>query len=949
VADLEIRVRAEAQQAQAVLDRLTQSVNGVARSAAGLDSGIAQAERAMAGMGRSSLLAGQETERLDDALRETGQTATVAGGQVVTASESMKTALSAVAMAATQAIVVFLGFQKLAGMFSDTVRRLDELNESARSFGISGKTFSEFAYTLEQNGASVRDLEMGLRGLSNSLEEAGSDKGSKAARTFQEMGVSIRTMSGEMRPLDQIFLETVEGLSKIESASERVATAQDLLKVRNAALLTVIAQGKGAFDEGAAAASKYGAAISDDVLKAADQLSDEMRNLKALGASIFLPFIQGAAEAVKAINNVAVAIRNMSGGREDILGGGGGLIPDAEVNRLRGIFDSLPKSMQIEIEGLDHLEDRIRRLQSISVERRVRELPAEDQTKIREQVRTFKADESQLPRRVEEYRTRLVEEAEARLEKARRDAADAAIRAAAAEEARIRLLDAMAQQGSLEVTRPEFKWGTSERDAGMGPSPGLGGDYMDVLNRNNWNRYLEEQQRDVTIGPPDTFKGGITTGPGGIQTDEQRDSAIKEQQKLAEATKKAIEEYNKELSKQDGTLEMAEDAISSFVDVARALKNPVLEAAAAIAKLAIDIIQLVSSISGSGLAQSVFKSVTAGLPPAAQAGVGQAVGQEVPEQKTTPQSAPIVDRPRADKNTATPQFNSQFAAAIRAFEDSVDTFDTGTEVFRSAAVIGGSRPESPPASAASFAAPAGERPSRVDKSVVPSVDRSVTTQGAQFNRAIRNFEDSVDTFDAGTRIFQSTVVTGGKAATAVSGGMAAASSAPGGVGYGIAQTAASAVGGAAAGGLGFLGRMAGGLSFLGPLMALGSQAGGIADILTGNQKARADLERFAADFNRQVTMGGPDLADAYALQRRQGYIEEWTEVAPDHARSGGWKVKNDAPVTPLPQPEEPPQQRGTASVQINVSTLDSRSTAEFFKSDEYARALSYARMVKAAD
>lgn len=826
MADLEIRVRAEAQQAQATLDRLTQSVNGVARSAAGLDSGIAQAERAMAGMSRSSLLAGQDTERLDDAIRETGQTATTASGQVVTASESMKTALSGVAMAATQAIVGFLGFQKLAGMFSDTVRRLDELNESALAFGISGKTFSEFAYTLEQNGASVRDLEMALRGLSNSLEEAGSDKGSRAAKVFGQLGVSVKTLSGDMRPLEDVFLDAVDALSEVESASQRAALAQDLLKVRNAALLPIIAQGRQAFEDGAAAANKYGAAIDEEVLGAADRLGDELTNLKMLGASVFLPLIEGAGKAVEALNNVIVALRESSKGQESVLARGGGIISESEAFKLTQIFDSLPKSMQIQIEGLDQLEDRIRRLQSISVERRIRELPADDQTKIREQVRTFKAEESQLPRRVEEYKARLVEEAEARIAKARGDSADATIRAASAEEARVRLLEELVrEQGPLP--RPELAFGETR-----------------PLTREE----TEERTRlERGVAAPADILGGQPTGPGGIQSEKERAAAIKEQERVAAEAQKALQSYNRQLADQGGALDQAEDALQSFSNVARALGNTVLETAAAIAKLAIDLIQLIRSLSGTNLAQG--------------------------------------------------------AAGV--------------------------------ANVASSAA-----------AVIPAVDKGTTgTQGAQFNRAIRNFEDSVDTFDAGTRIFQNTVVTGGSRATTPRVGAASFAAPAGGRLSGVAP-----VGGAGtqmAGGL--LGRVAQGFGTLLPFMAIGSQVGGIMDTLTGNAKARADLERFAADFNRQVTMGGPDLVDAQNLQRRQGYIEQWSQVAPDHAASGGWEEKEGGAITPYPAPEEPTEQRGTASVNINVSTLDSRSTAEFFKSDEYVRALNYARMVKAAD
>jgi hypothetical protein len=226
------------------------------------------------------------------------------------------------AMAAGTAIVA--PFVAATKQFLDVGDSLDKMRQRT---GLSVEALSELDHAAGQSGASLEDVENGVRRMQKTLTDAAS--GNKAAaEAFLDLGLAVDHLAA-MSP-EQQFDAIAAAIGKIEDPTRRAALAQEVLGKSGTKLLPMI-EDLGALREEARA---MGFTMSGDAAAGAVRLGDMLANLvktvKFAGFAVAEILVGPLTAAAKTMQTVAsTAVRWIKENRQlatTILAVGAGLV-----------------------------------------------------------------------------------------------------------------------------------------------------------------------------------------------------------------------------------------------------------------------------------------------------------------------------------------------------------------------------------------------------------------------------------------------------------------------------------------------------------------------------------------------------------------------------------------------------------------------------------------------
>lgn len=138
----------------------------------------------------------------------------------------------------------------------------DEFHKMSARLGISSQALSEMKHAAELSGASINDIELGIKKMSKTALDA--DRGLiSAKRSFDELGISVKDSNGNLKNSEQLFTEVSEGLKNVKNETERTALAQELLGRSGLTLLPLIKSGAEGLNEMREEARNLGITFSD--------------------------------------------------------------------------------------------------------------------------------------------------------------------------------------------------------------------------------------------------------------------------------------------------------------------------------------------------------------------------------------------------------------------------------------------------------------------------------------------------------------------------------------------------------------------------------------------------------------------------------------------------------------------------------------------------------------
>ena len=191
-------------------------------------------------------------------------------------SKGFGTAAKAGAVLAGVAIAGGTALFAMATKAADTTDRIDKLSQK---IGISREAFQEYDYILSQNGVDVEKLQVGMKTLTQRMQEATEGTGI-GAEAFDKLGLSAIDLEGNMKSQEQMFEESAKALMAMPEGAEKSQLAFELFGKAGVDLMPMLNGSAEGFDELKQAAHDMGLIMSDEAVDAGVLFTDSLDNIK---------------------------------------------------------------------------------------------------------------------------------------------------------------------------------------------------------------------------------------------------------------------------------------------------------------------------------------------------------------------------------------------------------------------------------------------------------------------------------------------------------------------------------------------------------------------------------------------------------------------------------------------------------------------------------------------
>ena len=192
----------------------------------------------------------------------------------------------------------------------------DEIAKESQKLNMSTEGYQKWSTMLEMAGTSIDSMSMGMKTFTGILDEA-SKGNADALLTLQKLGLGYEDFAG--LSVEDSLKKVVEQFQRMEQGAEKTQLAVDLFGRSGQELLPLLNQEVGSIDELFKSYEELGLILSDDVIRASEDLDDQLSLLKKsfkvaavnIG-TIFMPAIS------RVINGLLDLARGSSGAGETL-------------------------------------------------------------------------------------------------------------------------------------------------------------------------------------------------------------------------------------------------------------------------------------------------------------------------------------------------------------------------------------------------------------------------------------------------------------------------------------------------------------------------------------------------------------------------------------------------------------------------------------------------------
>lgn len=222
-----------------------------------------------------------------------------ASGVLSTAGKVTTAALVGIGTAAVGATAAFVGGVNSVAAYGD------EIDKTSQKIGLSAEAYQEWDYVLNLAGTSMDSMQMGMKTLTNQLDNARNGSEDAIAK-FEQLGISmedINTMSRE-----ELFEKAIYGFQGMADSTERAALANDLFGRSGQELTPLFNQSAEATQAQLEASRELGMVMSGDSVKAAaafrDSLTTMQRTMGGLRNNIMSQFMPSLTTAMDGLTQI---------------------------------------------------------------------------------------------------------------------------------------------------------------------------------------------------------------------------------------------------------------------------------------------------------------------------------------------------------------------------------------------------------------------------------------------------------------------------------------------------------------------------------------------------------------------------------------------------------------------------------------------------------------------
>ena len=317
--------------------QLTAEIVKTEASLNGLESEANESAEALEDAGGAAEDAGDAAEDSGEKMEQLGEAAKVAGEVAIAAFEAV--IASAVAVGAAVVGATAEAGKALANATINTAKFADELLTLSAQTGISAETLQELNYAAELLDVDTSTVTGSMTKLLKTMSSA-KDGSSSAQAKFDELGISIVDVNGDLRDSEAVFWDAIDALGQIQNESERDAASMAIFGKSAKELNPLILAGSDAFKQYADEAKSVGYVIDDQTLDAFGALDDNMVRMTNTAEAVTRSFVQ----------ILLPLLTDATGDLTALMGDFSGALADAggDVDKIAGIIETFaPEAVKL--------------------------------------------------------------------------------------------------------------------------------------------------------------------------------------------------------------------------------------------------------------------------------------------------------------------------------------------------------------------------------------------------------------------------------------------------------------------------------------------------------------------------------------------------------------------------------------------------------------------------
>jgi len=164
----------------------------------------------------------------------------------------------------------------LGAAFVKVQKDLDKLGKSAKDAQIGVETFQKWQFAASQSGVSAEEFAASLGRAQKRIGEFAARGTGAAAKSLEKLGVSLRTVDGDMRDQESILRDYFRALDSLGSAQERTSAITDLFGANARKMTLAFGQGTEVIEDFETQAESLGLVISGNTIAAAEKFNDQL-------------------------------------------------------------------------------------------------------------------------------------------------------------------------------------------------------------------------------------------------------------------------------------------------------------------------------------------------------------------------------------------------------------------------------------------------------------------------------------------------------------------------------------------------------------------------------------------------------------------------------------------------------------------------------------------------
>lgn len=221
----------------------------------------------------------------------------------------------------------------IAKMTLSAVNYGDEIAKESQKLNMSMEGYQKWSTMLEMAGTSIDIMSMGMKTFTGILDEA-SKGNATALLTLQKLGLGYEDFAG--LSVEDSLKKVVEQFQTMEQGAEKTQLAVDLFGRSGQELLPLLNQEVGSIDELFKSYEDLGLIISEDAVKASEEMGNQLTLLKK---SFKVASVAIGTAFMPTLNSVVTGLLEMASGAAS----GAEQFKTGIISALKAVIDYLPK------------------------------------------------------------------------------------------------------------------------------------------------------------------------------------------------------------------------------------------------------------------------------------------------------------------------------------------------------------------------------------------------------------------------------------------------------------------------------------------------------------------------------------------------------------------------------------------------------------------------------